>query len=293
MKRLAALALITCLGPTAAQALEGTWTAASEAEKTGRLYLALRYGRTSNMGTTYATEALAGLRADQIFAETSTPVRFALEREAGRVSFDGSFRDGRGAGLFAFEPKAGYLDSVRQLGVDVSDRGRSEDTDERLLVLALLDVSTDYMRGMIAEGYRVSLAEFEQTRIFDVTPAYIRAMREGGWDLSLDELLQSRIHGVTPEFRAEMDKLGYPLPFDDLVAFRIHGVTASWIGELRSLGYDDLGADDLVSTRIFQVTPEFIRRVFAAGYRDIPMSDLISMRVQGLDAADLERRRGL
>jgi len=320
MKRLAAIALATCVGSTAAHALEGTWTATIEGNGPERIHLGLRYGRTSSMATTYRMDALTGLAADQIHAATSTPVRFALEREAGRVDFDGSFREGKGAGHFTFLASAGYLESVRELGVDVTRKDPSGTGDERLIVLALLDVSTDYIRSMIAEGYRVPLDDFQTMRIFDVTPTYVRAMRalgfegisadelvstrvhgitpefirevrESGWDLSLDELLQARIHGVTPQFRAEMEKLGYRLSFDDLTSFRIHGVTPEWIGELRQLGYDDLDADELVSTRIFQVTPEFIRSVEAAGYRDLPMRELISMRVQGLDADDLARER--
>jgi hypothetical protein len=322
MTRLAPIALIVCLCATAAHAVDGKWKASTEDDRPERIYLGLDYGRTSNMGTMYATSAFTGLTADQIHAETSTPVRFTLEREAGRVSFEGSFRAGRGAGHFTFEPSAGYLDAVRKLGVDVSSRERSPVQDERLLALVLLDVSTDYIRSMIAEGYRVPLDEFQTMRIFDVTPSYVQAMRalgydeitadelvstrihgvtpdyvrevrESKWDLSLDELVQSRIHGVTPQFRAEMEKLGYRLSFDDLTAFRIHGVTPEWIDQLRKLGYDHLEADDLVSTRIFQVTPEFIRSVAAAGYRDLPMSDLISMRVQGLDVEDLPPRRAL
>ncbi len=293
MKYLTAIALVTCIGSTTAHAVEGKWKASTEEHRPDRIYLGLTYGRTSNMGTMYATSAFTGLTAGQIHAETSTPVRFTLEREAGRVSFEGSFRAGRGAGQFTFEPSAGYLDAVRKLGVDVSSRERTQAQDEQRLVLALLDVSTDYIRSMIAEGYRVSLDEFQTMRIFDVTPEYVREMRESDWDLSLDELVQSRIHGVTPEFRAEMEKLGYRLSFADLTAFRIHGVTPAWIDQLRKLGYDDLDAGELVSTRIFQVTPEFIQSVAAAGYRDLPMSDLISMRVQGLDAGDLARRRAL
>ena len=168
MKYLATIVLALGMGATAALAVEGTWKATVDEDDLQRIHLELRYGRTSNMGSMYRTQAFTGLTATQVGSETQTPVQFTLEREAGRVSFEGSFRAGRGSGQFTFEPRSGYLESVRKLGVEVSSR---EGKDESLLVLALLDVSTDYMKSMIAEGYKVPLDEFQSMCIFDVTPA--------------------------------------------------------------------------------------------------------------------------
>ena len=323
MTRLAPLALAVCLCSNAAAALDGTWKATRYDTERGRIDLNLSYTGTENLGTGFALAALDGLSAGQVDAATETPVRFSLEREAGRVVFEGSFREGRGKGRFTFVGQPAYFEAVRKLGVDDSvqeHRGRADEAEERLLAMALLDVSTDYMRGLISEGYRESLDKYLAMRIFDVTPEHIRSLRElgledltsdelvatrihgvtpefvretrdAGWELSFDELMAARIHGVTPQFRAEMAELGYDVSFDQLTAFRIHGVTPEWIAELRELGYDRLDADDLVSTRIFGVTAEFIRSVEAAGYRYLPMSELISMRIRGIDADDLPGRR--
>jgi hypothetical protein len=317
MKRLASLALALCLSGTAAQALEGSWVGSIEKAEPSRIYLSLSHSGTSNMGAVFSIGAFTGLSADQMRSTTETPVRFSLDREAGRVDFEGTFRVGKGSGRFTFVSKPDYLESVRKLGVR---SGASN--DERLFALAMVDVSIDYIRSMIAEGYQEPLDEYQTMRIFDVTPEHIRAMREVGFEritaeelvasrihgitpefvremkeeglqLSFDELQSARIHGVTPEFRDEMAKLGYRVSFDQLTAFRIHGVTPGWISELKKLGYDHVDADDLVSTRIFGVTPEFIRSVAAAGFRDLPMSELISMRVHGLDADDLARRHAM
>ena len=42
-----------------------------------------------------------------------------MRREAGTLSFDGSFRDGRGAGLFTFGPREAYANEMRSLGFRV------------------------------------------------------------------------------------------------------------------------------------------------------------------------------
>ena len=317
MKRLASLGLALCLSCTAAHALDGSWQGSIERQEPGRIYLSLSHSGTSNMGLILSLDAISGLTADQMRSATETPVRFSLDREAGRVDFEGTFRAGKGSGRFLFVGKPDYFDAVRKLGVRT---GASK--DERLFSLAMLDVSTDYIRSMIAEGYEEPLEEYQTMRIFDVTPDHVRAMRalgfehitaeelvasrihgitpefvremnEEGLHLSFDELQAARIHGVTPEFRDEMAQLGYRVSFNQLTAFRIHGVTPGWIAELKKLGYDHVDADDLVSTRIFGVTPEFIRSVEDAGFRDLPLSDLISMRVHGVDAGDLARRRSM
>lgn len=324
MRNLVTTVLIAGLWAGAAEAVEGTWKGRAVEGRSREVYLGLTYARTSNMGTNYDLRALTGLDTGAINATSSTPVTFSLQREAGRVVFEGSFREGKGSGVFTFEPDRGYFDRIRALGVDTSRRkysGGPRSTDEDLLFLALNDVSTDYIRGMIAEGYELTLGEYQNMRIFAVTPDYIREMRSifgtlsseelvntrihgvtpdyvremraAGWDLSLREYQNARIFDVTPEFREEMSRLGYRLSLRKLTDFRIHGVTPEWIAELKSLGYDRLSAEDLVSTRIFQVTPEFIKSVEDAGYRNLPMRELISMRVHGVSPRDLSRKRAI
>ena len=318
-----ALTLIACLWAGTAHAVQGTWTAKVDGMRADRIYLALRYSGTNNMDFTHDVSVLTGLAAEAVRARTSTPVSFALDREAGRVSFEGSFENGKGSGHFTFEPNAGYLDKVRALGVDVSRRNSDPPWrgDERLLFLALIDVSTDYIRSMIAEGYEVTLEDYQEMRLFEVTPAhvremrslgfdhisarelvatrihgitpeYVREMRAAGWDLSLSELQSARIFNVTPELREEMAKLGYRVSIDKLIAFRVHGVTPEWIAEQRSLGYGELSADDLVSMRIFNVTPEFREEMAKLGYR-VSVDKLTAFRIHGVTPEWIEELKKL
>jgi hypothetical protein len=277
------------------------------------------------MGTTLPLRAFTGLSEENLHAVTAMPVRFELRREAGDTTFEGTFRDGHGAGQFTFVPRPAFLESVRGLGIDTGNgkgrHGKNQDQEEQLFGLAVCDVSVAYIKSMIAEGYRLSLEDYQAMRIFDVTPEYIREMRDlgfkdishdelvatkihgvtpsyirqmrtSGWDLSLDDYQANRIHGVTPEFIREMGDLGYKdMSADDLLAFRIHGVTREFIRELRALGYDDVEADDLIAARIHGVTPAFIREVEEAGYHKVPFDKLISLRISGIDARTLERMR--
>ena len=98
------------------------------------------------MGQSFPIEELAGLPAnDDQFTVSS--VKFELRREAGTLAFDGSFRDGRGAGLFTFTPRADYIAEMKSLGY----------TDDlplwRRFQLAVHDVGPKYIRALKTEGY--------------------------------------------------------------------------------------------------------------------------------------------
>lgn len=325
MKRIMTLTLGVCLAATAAFAgVEGAWTASVEPNRTDRMHMQMIHGRTSNMGMTMRISAFDGLSPAQIHASAMTPVAFRLVREAGTGTFEGTFRNGRGAGQFTFTPNAAYLSTLRSLGLDPDRPGkrrRARSQDEQLFALAIHDVSTEFIRAMRALGIDGTLDQFIAMRIFDVTPEFVREMRSLGYDigteeligarihkvtpdyirqmraagrnLSFDDLQSSRIHGATPEFAEEMRRLGYgSLGHDDLISFRIHRVTPEFIRELRDLGYDDVSANDLVSMRIHRVTPQFIRELEKAGYKGIPIRKLVSMKIHGIDAKMLRAMSG-
>jgi hypothetical protein len=323
MKRISTLTLAVCLFAAAVPAfaaVEGAWASSAEAKSPDTLYMNIAYGRHNNMGTTRRIADFAGLTSAQIHAATTTPVQFTMSREAGTITFEGTYRNGKGAGQFTFAPNRSYVSTLRALDVDFDlDRRKHENDDEEttLFTLALHDVSTAFIKSMQAEGYKTTLEKYLTMRIFDitpefvremrslgfknldaddlvgsrihkVTPAYVREMRAAGWDLSLEDLQATRIHGATPEFAAKMKSFGYALDIDDLVSFRIHKVTPEFIEELRQLGYRNVDADDLVAMRIHRVTPEFIREIEAAGYRNVPVDKLVHMRIHRIDAKMLK-----
>jgi hypothetical protein len=317
MTRLATLTLVLCLfvPSLAFAAIDGAWTAALDDKRSGGIDFSLTREQVHWDGNAMRLADFSGLSEAQTRAATATPVRFELRREAGTIAFEGSFRNGRGAGHFDFTPDRGYIAALRSLGVEPrlehARRQRSEDED--LFTLALHDVSTSFIRSMIAEGYKVPLEKYLAMRIFDVTPEYVREMRALGFSsLGAKDLIDSRIHrvtpeyvrpmraagrspsfedlkagsihGATPQFAAEMKRLGYgDLSLDQLVSFRIHRVTPTFITELRNLGYDRLSANDLVSMRIHRVTPELIRELEAAGYSRVPVDKLVAMRIHGIE----------
>ena len=307
---LALCVLAGVAGEVRSATLTGSWTAHVTDKDPERLQFMMHHRKNGQNGTTWDRTVFEGLTAAQVRSATQVPVTFAMKREAGTITYEGTFKHGDGAGQFEFVSNPAYLKSLRQLGLELEAK---ESDEQQLFALTLFDVSTEYIRSMQAIGYKVRLEKYIAFRIFKVdaayvremekvgfknlsadklvetkihgaTPEYIREMRAAGQDLSLDDYIQSRIFQVTPEFKAEMSQAGYPgLDNDVLTQFRIHGVTTEFIRELRQLGYTKLAAQKLVEMRIHGVTPEFIRRVEAAGYRNVPVDKLVQMRIFNIE----------
>ncbi|HYI08640.1 MAG TPA: hypothetical protein VEK57_06190 [Thermoanaerobaculia bacterium] len=323
MKRTLTLTLVVSLfiAAGAFAEIDGAWTAARNEKHPDRLYVNITRGHFHNNGSTFRISEFTGLTAATIDAAVMTPVQFSMRREAGNVAFEGTFRKGKGAGQLTFTANRGYIDAIRNLGVEFKlgrNHGKTSE-EEELFTLALHDVSTAFIRSMQAEGFKVSLDKYLEMRIFDITPAYIqemralgfgdisnkelveskihnvtpkfvRDMRAQGWNLTLNQYQNAAIHGATPQFAEELKKAGYGgLDHDDIVNFRIHRVTPEYIAELRALGYDKIPAHKLVEMRIHRVTPEFIRELKAAGYAGVPINKLVQMRIAGIDGKYLKK----
>ena len=304
-----ALVAAVLVVPAHARELTGDWMATVSEKRPDKLQLSLKYRHSENSSSRFSKTEFVGLTEAQIVSTTRVPVEFLIKREAGTISFEGTFRAGHGAGEFKFVADPAYAGKLRSIGMDHAPKP----DDDEMFALTIFDVSTDFIRSMQKAGYDVPLDMYMQFRIFDVNPDYVRAMSEVGFtklraeklvetrihgatpeyiremraagnDLTLDEYIQSRIFQVTPEFAAEMERAGYAnLDHDQLVQFRIHGVTPEFVQQLRQLGYTKVPADQLVAMRIHGVTPEFIRRVEAAGYRKVPIDKLVQMRIFDID----------
>jgi hypothetical protein len=292
MKRALAVAFILVLAVAAhAESLRGMWTASTWSVKdTERIQLNMTREH-SNWGQDFKIASFEGLSRAQMTSASDVPVKFALRRDAGTISFDGSFRDGEGAGHFTFTPNDSYLGTLRSMNValdDEKDRDRTE--GEELFRLAMFDVSLDFIRQMHNLGYDVGVRDLVRFRIHGVSPEMVRELRTLGLDhVSAEDLVRMRIHGATPEFIHQMADSGYRnLTVETLVRFRIHGVTPEFVRDIASLGYRDVPGEDLIRMRIHGVTPEFIRDVESAGYKNVPVEKLVQMRIHGIDGKYLK-----
>jgi hypothetical protein len=294
--------------------IQGSWTARISKDP-GKLYVSLRTDRHDQMGSTFDRSTFSGLSSGDLESKAVVPVEFKMRREAGTLSFNGSFQNGRGEGDFTFASDPEYVRKLRSMGVRF---GSTRGDDHELMNLALFDVSTAFIRSMRNVGYDETLDKYvafrifrvdpeyvremaslgfdhlsadklTETRIHGATPDYIRSMRAAGDDLTLDQYIQSRIFQITPEYAQKIARAGYPdLDRDQLVQFRIQNVTPEFIEGLRAEGYSHLPAQKLVEMRIFNVTPSFIRRANQARGHRVPVDKLVEMRIFNLDPEDVK-----
>src|SRR4051794_19858371 len=109
----------------AQETITGTWNAEVRTgklnrEDTGRIQLNFsrkRESGNSQNGSTYEYSDLQGLTREQALGEGK--VSFRLVREAGTVSCEGSFLDGRGTGVFTFTPDMSFVQTLRAKGFDI------------------------------------------------------------------------------------------------------------------------------------------------------------------------------
>jgi hypothetical protein len=260
---------------------EGTWTARyagkrGEAPDKTRVYLQFNYDHSNN-GNTWPASSLPGLNLDQ----DADNIKIDLRREAGTITLTGDVRRGRAFGIFDFTPNANFAQEIGAMP------GRRTLTPERLLSLAIHDVSRAYIQRLDALGYKnLDVDDLLAMRIHGVTPEFISEMRKlGVTSLDHEKLVAFRIHGVTPDFVRRMETAGFKiLDDDDLVSARIHGVSPEFLDEMQKLGYKAMDFDDLVSFRIHGVTPDFIAEMAAEGYKDLSPDRLVEFRIHGIDA---------
>lgn len=318
MRRILLIVYLFIIGVTmpthATDALHGSWHARMTNDHAVQLSLSYQRNSESNneWGHTVELADFTGLTATQIHSSGNTPVKFTLVRGAGTITLDGIFGDGDGGGRFSFTPNPKYVEELHSLGVSASQLD-----DEELFSLAILDVSSQFIRDMQAVGYRVSLEDYKRFRIHGAGPQFVRDMQAAGYrDLSAEDLIRFRIHGVSAEYVRSMKDLGYQPSAEDLIRFRIHGVSPELVKTLNALGYSNVSSEDLVRFRIHGVSPEylhelkdlgytpnaedlvrmrihgvsaeFIRSLKDVGYANIPVEKLIEMRIHGIDAKYLK-----
>jgi len=265
--------------------IRGTWTAEIH---TGKVFLQTRttpppdWNRSGDwrgdwsMGQTMPVEEISGLANDDQL--TSAAIRFELRREAGTLAFEGAFRDGRGAGLFTFAPRAEFTAEMKRLGY----------TDDlpawRRYQMAVQDVGPRYINALKSEGFvKLTLDEITRSRNHGVTLDYIKAMKAEGYKAAtIEDLVRTKDHGVTPQYVQEMRKAGFTsASIEDLVRAKDHGVNADYVSALAGRGYKGLPLADVVRARDHGVTADYVTDMQAIA-KDATLAQMIRMRDHGV-----------
>ncbi len=299
--------------------IHGTWTAEL---RNGEVFLQVRTdappdadrpnnnwnGSGWSMGQTFPADQLTGLPVISGTPFTAASINFELRREAGTLAFDGAFRDGRGAGLFAFQPREQYVAEMKAIGYtddlplwrrfqlavhdvgpryirDLKTEGYDKLTLDQVQRAKSHGVTIDYIRGIKAEGYKTATLEaMVRTRDHGVTQAYVQGMKKAGFSsATIEELVRARDHGVTPEYVQEIRGLGLTATtIDEFTRLRDHGVTGAFISELSAQGFKNLPIADVLRARDHGVSAEFIADMKQLGLKDLTLTEITRLRDHGI-----------
>lgn len=205
---LLAVALSAGLAGAASADIHGSWTATLDDKRDDRIHFNIVHHGWNQYGNTMKVADFAGLTSAQIESATQTAVQFRLVREAGTITFEGTFKRGDGAGQYSFEPNRNYIGSLRSVGVPFELRRKDKPEEDVLFQFAMFDLSTAYIRSMQAEGYRESLETYKKMRIFNVTPEFIHELSDAGYaNLPADKLVKLKIHGVDVDYIRKMNSI--------------------------------------------------------------------------------------
>jgi len=260
VKRFAiALLIAACAATAGAADIHGAWLATSDSPE--RLHLQMMRGNWNNWGQSFDLSTL-GLSPAVVNATTSTPVNLTLTRDAGTFVFEGSFKNGDGAGQFTFTPNRAYLASLRAIGMpwDFSD---DKPESDQALSLAMTDLSLAYARTMHQLYPDASVRDIRRARGADVTPEYIASMRAVGMEVTdLHDAARLAGSGVTPDYIRSLRAAGVDVSTaHDARRLRDAGVTPKMIAELADAGYKNLSARDLVRLANAGVDGQYIREM--------------------------------
>ncbi|HEX8890538.1 MAG TPA: hypothetical protein VF779_15400 [Pyrinomonadaceae bacterium] len=309
------------------QAFEGEWIADFKARNDGKVEFTLRYEERkadSSGGWNYnnwsnsngiAPEQLQGLTREQATSATGGQVKFQLKRDAGTFDCDGWFKDGRGAGLFAFLPNRGFIAEINRRGINGSltdeqlfqlahtdmglaflDELKSQNyempTLDQLLRMSEHGVRLDFLKGLKALGAKPKTVEsLLDMRDNGVSLSFIEQLRAYGFqNLSADDLIKSRQAGVSATYLSALKQEGYSgLSMDELVRLRSQGVSAPFIQGLREEGYPKMSLDQLVRIREQGVSVSYIKELKELGYAGLPVEQLVRLRASGVTASFIRR----
>ena len=274
------LALMASLRSPVASAqtvLTGEWTASVEKQGSG---INLTFGQTSEnkrpgekggrhqFGQTYEFAEL-GLTREQVMKGGA--VTFILAREAGTISCEGSFQNGKGSGTFRFTRNPAFVTAMKSKGFDFESESTRKHyglAEDRVFTAAALNVTTAIADDLLSAGFgELGVDDLFKAAIFKIDSAFMREMKATGFpNMDMEDLVKARIFKIDAEFVRQATQMGFGKePFESLVKMRIFKVTPEFLAEVRNEGLKDLSVEDSVKLRIFNIDAEFIRKAKAEG----------------------------
>jgi beta-lactamase regulating signal transducer with metallopeptidase domain len=180
--------------------------------------------------------------------------------------------------------KSSYIEEMKSVGLDHLEV-------DQLVSMKIQGVTAEYVKEMIAAGFKPEPDELVSMKIQGVTAQYIKSIRDMGYTPNGDEIVGMKIQGVTPEYIKQMRDLGFKPDLDEIIGMKVQGITPEYVKQMRDLGFNP-DADELIGMKVQGITPEYIQQIRALGFK--PNGDeIIGMKVQGVTPEYIKQMRDL
>jgi hypothetical protein len=262
------VALVTTYSVIAQAPITGDWTASVKDSDKLNLHFDRHTtkGHRNQMGQTFDFADLQGLSREQ--AVSGGPVRFSLQREAGRIDCEGTFENRKGTGTFTFTPNQSFVEAMKARGFDFSTTPDDTNVEDRLFAATTLNVTTALADDLASVGFgKLQIDDLFKAAIFKIDSNFMHEMKASGFpNMTMEDLVKARIFKIDAGFVSQVTQMGFDKePFESLVKMRIFKVTPEFITEVRNEGLTNLSVEDMVKMRIFKIDSEFIRQAKAQG----------------------------
>jgi hypothetical protein len=213
---------------------------------------------------------LQGLTHDQVVSGGA--VKFSLVREAGTISCEGTFQNGKGAGTFRFTANQSFISGMKSRGFDFENNSTTwhdeRDSENKLFSAAVINVTTALADDLLSANFgKIDVDDLFKAAIFKVDSKFAREMKATGFpNLGMEDLVKARIFKIDANFVIQVVQMGFAnQSFEDLVKMRIFKVTPEYIAAVRNEGIANPSVEELVKMKIFKIDSDFIRKAKAEG----------------------------
>jgi beta-lactamase regulating signal transducer with metallopeptidase domain len=244
-------------------------------------------------------------------------VEFKLIREAGTMTFKGSFDGEQGYGHFQYEPDESYFSELQKMGVeDMDDHTRNSFFD--------LNIKKDFVQMLNRNGYTpiaqrdvvgLSIHRVDEPflkywktsgvegtdevhnlftlKIMHIDPAYVEELKKAGYThLTVRELTSLKLRHVDGNYaRAINSDASSPVSAEELANYKMMQIDSGYLNSLKKVGYDHLGPSEVRMLSNAHVTAEYIKGFQDAGFSNIPVHELVSLKYRNASPEDAKAFR--
>lgn len=249
----------------------------------GRVHATFRSGDSdhdNHWSSDFAAGELAGLDLSRLHAPGSGPVRFAIQREAGRLDCAGNGGNAMAVGRCNFTADEGFANYL-------AARGMRRPSSREAFTMMAVNVRRDLIEALSGARYPTpSVDNLVALTALGANGRYINDLARVGYrPETLDALIQFKALGITADYIGGYVRMGYGnIPSDQLVQLKALDIDAAYVAGFDRIGYGRIAPDELVQLKALGITPEWVQGFQRLGFRHIPVSKLVEMKAVGVDA---------